>query len=142
MIIFYLVFYAVSIVGLGLSLLIHVFSFFEIISLWEFDILYVVIGIFVLFLPIYFITQKNVYGKSFKKDPWEHMYSLCPKWMKYAHVGAMAYAVINMLWMFISAPERGPYDAQTAQFFSAGLIFAYCSYIIVLHYEIVYKSNI
>jgi hypothetical protein len=99
-------FIGLSAVGLVLSLWVHVGAvmgrrvapepFFWILHL----------GIFVVWFPVVFITQRRV-GKVRRKDFWKVVLKGSPEWMRYVVYGFLGYAVVNFSLFMAQAPTGG-----------------------------------
>ena len=120
--------------GLALSLLVHVLSFFGIQFGGNALFFGLHVGIFPLWIPVVWISQK-MSGGARRMDMWKIMLSGCPPWMKYMTYGFFIYAFVNfavfMLLVSAHPPVKGAteppaevlhgFSGHWMAFYSAGL---------------------
>jgi len=83
-----------------LSLAAHILSFFG-IQLGGSGLFFALhIGIFPLWIPVVFISQKMMNGAN-RKDFWKIALSGCPPWMRYMTYGFFIYAFVNFAYFFV-----------------------------------------
>ena len=91
--------------GLGLSLIVHIPSFFGIALGGNTLFTALHLGIFPLWIPVVLIGRKMAGGGQRRNDFWKAALSGCPVWMKYMTYFFFAYAILNLLWFIAHAPK-------------------------------------
>jgi hypothetical protein len=122
--------------GLVLSLVVHILSFFGLQFGGYALFVGLHVGIFPLWIPVVFITQKMMGGRRMpRKDVWKAALSGCPAWMRYMTYGFFIYAFVNFaIFMFLTSmhpPVKGGatpppvmlhgFSGHWMAFYSAGL---------------------
>ena len=93
--------------GLVLSLTAHILSFFG-IQLGGSSLFFALhIGIFPLWIPVVFISQKMM-NRASRKDFWKIALSGCPPWMRYMTYGFFIYAFINFAYFMLLVASHPP----------------------------------
>jgi hypothetical protein len=102
---------AYAAVGLVLSLVVHVFSFFGPPPGGEALFFALHVGIFPLWIPVVFISMKLTSGIQSRNSwkAWNATLSGCPDWLKYMTYGFFIYAIVNFVIFAVIAPTGKPH---------------------------------
>ena len=101
-----------SALGFVLSAYAHVMSIWGIPLLWGESVWFLHGGIFVVWLPAVWVSQRVMRDTS-QKDFWKIVLSGCPAWMKTAQQILIGYVVVNFLYfMFTSASHPASEDTD------------------------------
>ena len=96
-------FAALSLLGLVLSLFVHIQALFGKAMPLEYWALHA--GIFVVWFPAVFVGQRRT-GKRARKDPWKAVLQGAPAWMRYMTFAFLYYAVGNFLLFMANVPDK------------------------------------
>jgi hypothetical protein len=99
-------FVALSIIGLALSLWVHIGALAGRKVAPEAFFWMLHMGIFVVWIPAVVVAQRRV-GSMSRKDFWKVILRGSPDWMRHMVYGFLGYAVINFLLFMIQAPTGG-----------------------------------
>lgn len=129
-------FIALSAIGLGLSIAVHLSALFGVPNplgsyAWGLHA-----GIFVVWIPTVLVAQR--YTRDFKqRDFWRAALRGCPNWMRVMTMAFFGYAFVNFAWFMASgfsrAPQKGPpgpaelrgFSGHWMAFYSAALATLY-----------------
>ena len=99
-------FMALAVVGLFLSIVVHVSGLLGLASPLGQSTWTLHVAIFVVWLPAVIASQPL--AKGFKqKDLWKAVLRGCPPWMRHVTFGFLGYAIINFI-LFVAFDVRGP----------------------------------
>jgi hypothetical protein len=101
-----IVFLALSVIGLILSLITHTAALLGLPQPFGPAAWALHLGIFVVFLPAMILSNRQS-GDSGRKVSWEEALRGCPAWMRLLTFGFFCYAVVNFLLFIPFAPPRG-----------------------------------
>lgn len=122
-------FIALSVIGLALSLWVHLGALAGRLVAPESLFFALHIGAIALTIPAMFIAQKRV-GNLRRKDLWKVILSGAPDWVRYMVYGFGAYAIVNFLIFMLHAPPNGtsgPPTPEEWRGFSGHWMFFYTS---------------
>lgn len=96
----------ISMLGLALSLLVHLSALLGMASVFGEAAWFLHAGIFVVWIPAVFILQRLT--REFEqKDLWRAALRGCPRWMRWITYGFVGYAFVNFVLFIIMEPGHG-----------------------------------
>lgn len=100
------IFVALSAVGLGVSLCVHLGAVMGRRVVPESFFFFLHAGAIIMFFPTILVSRQRV-GSSRRKDFWKLVLQGSPDWMRYMVYGFFGYAIVNFLLFMFNAPPKG-----------------------------------
>jgi hypothetical protein len=97
---------AAAALGLALSILSHVATFFGMRGPVGDYAWLLHLGVFVVWLPTVLVSRRLTIGFA-RKDVWKASLRGCPPWMRHAVCGFFSYAMLNFILFMATVPPHG-----------------------------------